>query len=343
MNTDQAAEKSANAIPRVNEKNRKDEIYEAYKEVVSKLEAKGKKPESPAEAEKTAEKTKLLNKSKSYSPEAIKAELEQFKKELKENTANLAQSLISEFTRAGEELASELRRLEEVRKAIKIEEDNLERIYGIKSAAISLTEFLEVIEEQKEKWQQAKEQKQKEREREEEEYAYKLQKKRQQEEEEYRLQQKKVKELFEEDMQSRRQAIEQKEAELAASLEELESLRAFQAGAEADKQEAVAVAVSEREAQLKKELEAERHLRQSEAAAASQLLEQKVGYLEERIAEKDHYLRDLKAEAEEAERRAQELAIAVVKAGKEDQARSVAAETSKDYPAPGNNQQGSGH
>lgn len=306
----------------VTEKNKKSEILEAYADLLEKV-SNAKTSDLPIQDEKKTKEQEVLSKTKTYSATSIRGDVAQFKKNLITKLDELVQDFVKQLDATSGKLEEELQRLEEIRQAIAIEEKKLKELYGIKDASISLSQFLQTLEEEKKHWEMKKQEQEKaskeslqqrgiQRQREEEEYDYHLKQQRKQEEDKYKREQAQIREKFETMMRDQRQEVDQKEDSLQKQLEELEALRSFKTQSEQWREKGIQEALSQQKNSLEKDFKVQFEIQDQKNTATVQLLERDIEHLKSLIAGKGQEVIVLKKEAEEAQKKAQELAVKVI-------------------------------
>lgn len=306
--------------PQITEKSKKNEILAAYAELIGKLEERERDRGAvlPVHDEKKKQVEAMVKKTENYSVSSVLKEIEDCKKTFNDKTGALEESLATALKSLAQELECELNKLQEIRSAISAEQQKLENLYGIKNAAISLQEFLQLQEEQKKAWKLEQEEDAKMRQREEEEYLYGLKLKRKKEHDEYTEEQNKIRAIFEEEMREKKDEVEQKEKLLQAQLNELEELRKFRQQAEILKEKAVQESLGKQQKDLQKDFETRSTLENQKNSAEKDLLEQKIKTLDEQAA---HYFSELnlfKKELRTANDKAQELALTIIQSQKKE-------------------------
>lgn len=301
----------------ISEKNKKSEIIEAYNELLEKLEKSWKECTWRLNEKKWEEEV-LVKKVNEYSVSWTEKELESFEKNFSLGLKSLSEQILKELETAWENIKEKLSRLEEIKKTIEIEENKLKEIYWIKNTAISLNSFLEIVEQEKQKWVEEKSEIEKQRKREDEEYKYNLEQARKKEEDQYQEKQKLTKEKFEDEMKSKKIEIESKESVLQENIKELEELRVFKEDFEKMKKDAIDQELAKQKEFLTKDHEIKFQLEKQSNDWEKKLLKQEIENLKQVIKMRDSQLEELKKEAEGSKERAQDLALKVIDSQKKE-------------------------
>ncbi|NCU36572.1 hypothetical protein EOM75_11245, partial [Candidatus Falkowbacteria bacterium] len=109
----------------ISSKNTKNQILEAYEELLEKV--KEQKSEEPKKLQEEARKKELVGKASQNSTEGIIT-----------NIGALKVGIAKELDKLSEQLTSEYRKLEDIQKAISLEQQNLEDLYQVTANADSL-------------------------------------------------------------------------------------------------------------------------------------------------------------------------------------------------------------
>ncbi len=219
----------------INQSNTKKEILEAYNQLKQKIVTE--KEGIPSENQQAKKQEDLLTKASSCAPG-----------DLMKSIADLKITITRSLDQVEEKLINEYKKLSNIQEAIKIEEENLHDTYQIKSEADSLAALIQAQKEKKEsfekemhelqeKWEkekaqmqqslkEEKERKEKERKREEEEYNYNVALKRKKEEDAYKEKVAKQEKDIQEKQIAFEKQIQEREANIKDSEQELAGLRA---------------------------------------------------------------------------------------------------------------------
>ena len=304
----------------ITDKSKKTEILEAYQELLKQLEEKQryKTVDLPVQHEQRKQEEVLVKKTEGYSIDAVTKEMEEFKKGFSTNFEHLQERLFIALKTLTEQLKSELIKLQEIRTSIMLEEKKLQEIYGLKNAAGSLQEFLQLKEEQKRLWEEEKEAMEKMRKREEEEYLYARQLKRKKEEDEHIEQRDKIKAMFEDEMQNRQEQFTEKEKLLQSQLTELEELRKLRNQFDALKEKAIQENLTRQQKELQKDFDTKSLMENQKHTAEKGLLEQRIKTLTEQTTHFESEVITLKKELRLANDKAQELALTIIQSQKKE-------------------------
>ncbi|MBI5416349.1 hypothetical protein HZA55_00130 [Candidatus Poribacteria bacterium] len=258
-----------------NIKSKKEDILNAYEELLIKFKEKEKvtlNAGKEAEVKKAADET-VVKKASSYTVEGIVKGLADLKLDLSKTLTDLSDKLITEANK-----------LEEVQKAITIESKNLEEIHDIKIAAGTLGILIGTHEEKKKifedemnieraHWQKEQEEYEKitkerdanikkEREREIEEYSYKLALVRKKDKDTYEEEKANLKKALKIEREVQEKELAERETAVSAQEEEIKELRAkvavFPSELEktVEKSKKEAIAITESQAKQKADLQA---------------------------------------------------------------------------------------
>ena len=313
-------------------RNTKNEILEAYNELLKKV--KEQKPiDRQAEKEK-AEKKEIVETAAQNSVEKIVKDLAELKLTIAKSLDSMEEQLIGEF-----------KKLNNTRRAIEIEQKNLEDIHEIRAEADSLAALLlaqkekkqafetemeqkrEVFEEtmtdaklawkkEQEEFERAKKEREedikKARKREEEEYAYNLQLERKKDQDAYAER----KALQEKELEEKRLSLEkswaEREAALAAKEQELASLRQRVEAFPQELEQAVAAAEQAISEKLEFKYNYEAQMLAKETEGEKKLSQQIIASLQAKIKEQDEQIRQLTQKANEAGLQVQNIAVKAI-------------------------------
>jgi chromosome segregation ATPase len=318
--------------PEITAKSTKNEILEAYNELLARL--KEQKTQDRQAERARAEKKEIVETAAQNSEERIVKGLADLKLRMTKALDEMEEQLIAEF-----------KRLNGVRQAIDIEQKNLQEVHEIRATADGLAALLLAQREKKEAFERDMEQRRADfeaemaqkrqqwkreqeeferqkkereeqvkrtREREEEEYTYNLKLQRKKDQDGYEAR----KAALEKELEDKRQALErswaEREAALAAREKELADLRARVEAFPKELEKAVRdteKAVTER-LEFKHRHEAE--MRAKEIEGERRLSQQVIDSLEARIKEQDEQIRQLTQRANEAGLQVQSIAVKAI-------------------------------
>lgn len=310
-------------VPEISEKNRKQDILDAYNQVVLQLKEKRKeqmKPEQKVE-EKIAQKAVKV--ADELSLDGISRSLNQLKTELSQSLGQIL-----------EKLESEIVQYQEVKRAVEVQQEELNEIYEIKKEATSLAAFIEVQNQQKKdfekemslvraswnrekerfelEWKEQKEAEEKRRKREQEEYDYQFKRDRQMtldklNDEKFKLEAeiKTKREQAEKEFSEREQSIAEREAKV-------EALEGRIAELETTLDQSVQAAVEENTQRLEKENEANTTFLKSEFAGERNVLQSKIQALDETVKNQSAQILQLTKQLEKASNQVQDIAVKAV-------------------------------
>ncbi len=327
---------------KVTSKNTKNQILEAYEEL---LQQQAQREEEPKKVQEQQKKTELVNKAKELSHQSIVKGIN----ELKISAASSLDSL-------GEQFAAEYGKFEELQKAIEAEKDNLKDLYELTVNTDSLStmlllqkqqkeDFEQEMQESKAQWegyvqtekdkfeeeiskkrlqwkkeQEEREAKQKEaadelkkmRIRDEEEYGYNLKIARKKEEDAYedkRLHQEK--ELNDQKM-AFENMIAERQSKLKEAEAELEQLRIQSRNFPEKLDKAVSEAIAQTKQQLTNTFKFETELKAKEVEGELKLKEQTISTLNAKIKEMEKSLETLSKKTATAESSVKDIAMRAI-------------------------------
>ena len=313
-------------------RNTKNEILEAYNELLKKV--KEQKPlDRQAEKEKT-EKKDIVETAAQNSVEKIVKDLAELKLAIGKSLDSVEEQLIGEF-----------KKLNNTRRAIEIEQKNLEDIHEIRAEADSLAALLLAQKEKKQAFETEMEQKRdvfeetmadaklawkkeqdelergrkereeqnkKARQREEEEYAYNLQLERKKDQDAYAER----KSIQEKELEQKRQELEkswsERESALAAREQELASLRQRVEAFPHELDQAVVAAEQAITDKLEFKYSYEAQMLAKENEGEKKLSQQIIASLQAKIKEQDEHIRQLTQKANEAGLQVQNIAVKAI-------------------------------
>ncbi|MEN8235926.1 MAG: hypothetical protein ABFQ95_00020 [Pseudomonadota bacterium] len=300
----------------ISAKNTKNQILEAYEQVVKQLQNQSEK--NPQQQQKSVEQRDTLSRATKNSEHAIISNLAELKINLTKQLDHLSEQLVGEFSR-----------LSDLQKSISVEQEHLQNLYGIKDTAHTLSALIITQEEESKKHQlkiqesqaafendmaekrqhwhkerQTLEQEYKEfkseldrkRSRDEEEYSYSLKMSRRKDEDEYKAKQN----ALEKEMTEKKRVLGQREADLKQSESELAQFKKTVDAIPAE----IAKAVEETEKRVTSELQTrfkfDTELRAKEIEGERKLMQQKTVSLEAKIKEQQALINTLLVKTDEA-------------------------------------------
>lgn len=290
--------------PSVSERSTKSEIFDAYKELVTRLEEK-------PEEETIKEEKQIVDTAVKETVEKIVGDLSQLKISLSQTIGGLT-----------EKLTTEAERLANIRKAITIAQKELEETQKVKITARQLydlialqkkqeTEFKEEMDAQRRAWEEEKKQyeetQKRGRVREEEEYAYNT-----------KLQRKRDQEIWDEEKR-KHDSHKQEELETRqAMLKELDELRKTVASFPALKDKEIKSAAAQALAQANKDNQIHQNFARQEADAELKLAQSQIASLEHTVKSQEAQIREFKTQLEAATKHIKDIAISVVEGAKKE-------------------------
>ena len=304
--------------PEITEKSRKNEIYDAYLNVLEKLKAQ-EEPDPKKEKEKQTQQ-EVIQKASSQTEESII-----------NNIASLKLEFSSSMDKLEKALTHEYKKLKDVQLSIKYERENLESVYSISEEANTLAaliqtqkqkkqEFEEYMETTRLQWdrekqaqeQEIKERKEKadkERKAEEEEYQYTVRLARKKEEAEYNAQRAEQEKELENRRKEFEQEIAERSREIAAREQELAELREKADKFPGELENAVKETEKNVTQTLNYQYEHEKTLREKEVDSEIRLKDQTIENLKGKIKEMEDYIKQLNNKVESSENHVKEITI----------------------------------
>ncbi len=315
-------------------KSTKNEILNAYQELMAKYEDNaGKVADKKAEI-KAAADSAIVAKASAYTGESIVRELAELKLNIGKTLTGLA-----------EQLTDEANKLTEIKQAIEIETKHLEELHDIKIAADTLANLIQAQEERKrvfeaemaqaeerhknevahQRTEWAKEQAEhalavkerdlalkKESEREKEEYEYNLTLSRKKDKDTYEEKQAALKKALAEEKLAQERDLAEREAKIATREKEFAELKAKVEAYPTELSEAVKKAEKAALAAAENQAKTEAKLLAKEVEGDTRLAELKIAALEETIAKQNAQIQVLTKQLNEASAQAQNIALRVI-------------------------------
>jgi colicin import membrane protein len=292
--------------PTVTVHSTKNEIFEAYKELLTNLE------ETPRDETTTQTEEK----------QTLQTASEQTSEKILTDLSHLKLAVNKEITNLTEKLTTEAERLATIQKAIAIAQKELEQTQKIKITASQLYDLIAVqkqqeqdfkteIETQRKAWEEEKklyeETKKRERTREEEEYEYNK-----------KLQRRRDTQTWEEEKQ-KHQRQQQEEQQLQQNMtKELNELKKTVAEFPTLKDKEIKTAVAQALAQANKDAQISQNFAKQEADAKLKLAQAQIISLETTLKSYEKDITELKHKLEEATKNIKDIAISVVEGNKKE-------------------------
>jgi len=294
-------------------KSTKAEIFQAFEQMKEKYKQQEKEKLHPAqESAAQKEEAKIVEKTLSYSPENLENEVISLRKKMQHNLDDIMN-----------QLTTESEKLQDLRKAMKIETKKLEEIYNIELAADTLKILIADYETKQKELQEKramekaaieKEITDKKRawEREQEEYKYNLKVERKRDEENYEIEQAKKRADWEEEVSQKETELAEREDGINRQEQEIIDMRK-QIERFPKKLESIVQDVKhKKEKHLKHEFAHEKQLLEQKWLAEKGVFEVKINNLQNIINNQEMEIKSLKNSLTEANQRAQGLAVTVV-------------------------------
>lgn len=293
-------------------KNTKEQILAAYNEA---LELVKKKPVTPEQEKVIISKTNLVKDVEEYGYNKLSTQLGQLRSDFLKSLDVFNTSVADEYDR-----------FSKLQQAIKIEQQHLSDLYSINEQADTLStillanqkardEFNAQMKEDQERWdnqlleleldyKSKKSELEKQRKREDEEYTYNLVQKRKQETDKYEREKQEL--LHELDKQ--KQAAILREEAITKNEQEFIRLQNRVADIEQEVQEKVSIAEAKVTAGLQQEFKFTQALKDEQAKRTTELLQQKIESLQQKIKEQDDLLANINARLQAAQEQSQKIA-----------------------------------
>lgn len=297
--------------PEISHKNTKDQILTAYNEAMKKL----------SEKQDTRDDQMKLKNARTIDTTSKRIPVDIFS-----DLTNLKSNMIQQIDELSKNLLSESEKFTKLQEAISHEQTHLQDLYKINETAGSLTALIEAHREEKESfekqmeqtktnWQAAKEQldidyKEKKaqleklRKREEEEYTYQLEIKRRKELDEYN--DKKIE--IELELVDRISAVDHRERQVTEREKHIDNLQKQVDSIDALLDKKIKQAEESLAKQLKEQFSHESEIKAKDYDATIKLKEQSISYKNDKIAQQEEQIRELKLQSNEASRQVQSIA-----------------------------------
>jgi len=294
-------------------KSTKADLFKAYQEMKENFDnAKKEQLPLPQQEAQKKEEDKIVEKTATFVPETAENEIISLRKKIHSNLEEVKDQLIQESGK-----------LQDVRKAVKIEKQRLQEVYNIELANDALQTLIADYS-SKEKELELRRQneesalneemnnRRKNWEREQEEYKYNLKIERKKEENEYEMAQAKKQAEWQENINRKEEELNEREDSLNKRTEDIEQMKQ-KIEAFPDKLEgAVHSAVKGKEHSLRKEFDTEKQIKDQKYSSEKEMLESRIGSLQETIKNQTDEVVSLKKALAESNQRAQDLATTMV-------------------------------
>jgi len=264
----------------VTEKSTKGDILKAYKSLLKKHEDNVRSQKS-TQAQQAAN-AEIVQHARAYTATSVL-----------QNTEELKREIIHALTSLSEKLLGEEKKLEEVERAIAIQQQKLKELYDLETGAMKFEELVKLQELKKEEFDAEYEKMKRERQREQEEYEYAL------------SQQRKKEELR---RQEREEQLKKREEELREKEDELRDLRQKVDAFPQELQKAGDKIKAETGEQVRKEMDARAQLLAREVEGEKKVLVTRIGFLEETITKQNGEIASLKKELDQMSKQVQSIA-----------------------------------
>lgn len=288
-------------IPEVTVKSKKEDILNAYQELLKQMQDNAENSETRKTALVRKQQDITVEKASSLSPEAIVKSISNLEGEIRKWFGELGEKLIKELQKlieAQDALSIEKQRLEEIH-AIKVEADTLAQlIQAHKEKKIALEEEQKIFDDEIKKQTDMKKEAWK---REQEEYHYETQMKRRKEEAEY-----------EEKKTIKEKELKEREIRLIEQQKELEELRKLKELFDERIEEEVEEASAKATEITKKEEEVKARILCEKVGAEKRIAELTIESLKQRLSGLEQEISSLKSQLEKANSGVKDIALRVI-------------------------------
>lgn len=288
-------------IPEVTVKSKKEDILNAYQELLKQMQDNAENSETRKTALVRKQENMTVEKASTLSPEAILRSI-----------TNLEGEIRKWFGELGEKLIKELQKLIEVQDALSIEKKQLEEIHAIKTEADTLAQLIQAHKEKKivleeehknldEDLKKQADMKKEAWKREQDEYQYETQMKRRKEEAEY-----------EERKEIKEKELKNHEMKLTEQQNELEELRKLKELFDERIEEEVEEARDKTMEETKREEEVKARILGEKVGAERRIAELTIESLKQRMSELEQEISSLKSQLEKANSGVKDIALRVI-------------------------------
>ncbi len=295
--------RQAKSVDKVSERSTKNEIFDAYQELLEKVTT------GTVDDESVKQEQNFLDSAARETVEKVTNDLSKLRIS--------ANQTISSLT---EQLTSEAERFSTLQKAISIAQKELEEINQIKVRAGMLKRMIEVQKQEGEKFDAEMAAKRTTWEEEQKTYEEHLRKERKREEEEYiyqkSLRARREKDTYDAEKRAWEQDLQEKKKLHAQQVLELEELRKKVAAQPLDIDKAVKSAVAQGLAQEKKDSQIRQNFAKQEWDSKQQLSALKISTLEQMVKAQTAEIEELKRQLEKATQQVKDIAVKVIEGAK---------------------------
>lgn len=288
----------------------------AYENILKEIAQSGNaKDENAKTSFEDIEKNRIIDKVSSFKIDKVVADI---------NTLKI--SLNNALNGLSDKLVEELKNLEKVKQATKLEEDRLENVYKIKTEADSLLGLIEIREFKKSEFEKkAKEdqenlksdvdKKQKQNERENEEREHNLKMARKKEEYEYELKQLNKERDFAENMTAREKELKLREENMTARENELKVLRAKMESFPLELEKAVKESAKKVKEEAENQAKIQKEMAEKDFSGEMELAKFKITSLEDVVKKQIAHIQSLDSQLAVANQKTQQLAVKIIETG----------------------------
>lgn len=298
------------------QKSAKQEIWTAYENILKEIAQSGNaKDENAKTSFEDIEKKKIVDKVSSLKVDKVVADINTLKASLNDALNGLSDKLVEE-----------LKNLEKVKQAAKLEEERLENVYKIKAEAESLLSLIETREfkkaefekkarEDQENLKSDADKKQKLNERENEEYEHNLKMARKKEVYEYELKELSRERDFAEKMTVREKELKLREDNMTAREGELKMLRAKMESFPSELEKAVKESAKKAKEEAENQAKIQKEMAEKDFAGERELAKFKIASLEDVVKKQTVQIQALDSQLASANQKTQQLAVKIIETG----------------------------
>lgn len=300
----------------VTQRSAKQEIWSAYENILKETAQSGNvKNENAQVSFEDIEKKRIIDKVSSLKVDKVVADINTLKISLNDALNGLSDKIVEE-----------LKNLEKVKQATKLEEYRLENIYKIKTEADSLLNIIEAREMKKSEFdKKAREEednlksdadkKQKQNERENEEYVHNLKMARKKEEYEYELKQLSKDRDFADKMALREKELKLREENITVRENELKTLKSKTEFFPIELEKAVKESAKKAKDEAENQAKIQKDMAEKDFAGERELAKFKIASLEDAVKKQTSQIQALESQLAVANQKTQQLAVKIIETG----------------------------
>lgn len=300
----------------ITQRSAKQEIWMAYENILKEIAQSGSaKDENVKTSFEDVEKKRIIDKVSSFKVDKVVSDINTLKISLNDALNGLSDKLVEE-----------LKNLEKVKQATKVEEDRLENVYKMKTEADSLLSLIEARElkkaefekkarEDQENLKSDADKKQKQNERENEEYEHNLKMARKKEEYEYELKQLNKERDFAEKMTAREKELKLREENMTVRENEFKALRAKMESFPLELEKAVKESAKKAKEESENQAKIQKEMAEKDFAGERELAKFKIASLEDIVKKQIAHIQSLDSQLAAANQKTQQLAVKIIETG----------------------------